>query len=351
MSEPTVCVKALRPPFFAATLKTGLAIPDLAARFNLPPARLTDLTARVPHSTVVRAWDDLALLCQDPVLGLSAASVLGPTQLDLVDIVFHRASTVRAMTSSLVRYQRLFHDANDVRLSDEGSEVVARHTFTGDLPRSRHFIEFILAMWVGRLRAVAGAERAARLRVSFRHPAAAPLSRYHALFGERVDFEASMDGMAITSDVVDEPLPAADPAMTRALEAHLDRELEKLSSTSFPERVMGQIIALIRAGSSDAFAIERVARRLNVSRRTLQRRLAEEKTTFRDLVDAARRSVTLEELGRGASTLTDLAFLLGFSEHSAFSRAFRRWTGTSPAHYLKEASARGAGYERRLTSR
>jgi AraC-like DNA-binding protein len=97
------------------------------------------------------------------------------------------------------------------------------------------------------------------------------------------------------------------------------------------------VAARLRAGAGDAGDIEAIARKMGVSRRTLQRRLADAGTSFRDAVDAARREVALAELARGASSMTDLAFLLGFSEHSAFARAFRRWTGKSPALWARSS--------------
>lgn len=331
MAEPTVCVKALRAPFFTAAVKTGLPIPELTARHHLPASLLTDLAARVPHSTVVRVWESLAEQCDDPGFGLTAATVLGVPQLDLVDHVLQRSTDVRALTVSFVRYQRLFHEANDVDFGEDADTFVARHQFTGDLPRSRHFVEFVLAMWLARLRSVAG-ERVGFRRVCFRHPPGTDAGRYQAVFGGEVVFGAPIDALILPSALLDQPLAGADPATRQAFEAQLAQDLAALSS-SFPDRVRALIVGLMRSGSPEAFDIGGVARRLAVSRRTLQRRLSEDGRTFRDLLDDARRDVALAELARGASTVTDLAFLLGFSEHSAFSRAFRRWTGSSPAHY------------------
>jgi AraC-like DNA-binding protein len=337
MGEPTVCVKALRPPFFTAAAKTGLSIPELVASFDLAPGVLTDLAARVPHSTVVRVWDALADRCDDAGFGLTAATLLGAPQLDLLDHVLQRSPSMRALGASFVRYQRLFHDANDVQFRDDPGGVVASHQLRGDLPRSRHFVEFILAMWVARLRSVLGADRVALQRACFRHAAEADPARYHALFGPHLEFEASMDALVLPRNLLDEPVASGDPTAAKAFEGHLDHELGKLSSASSPDAVRAQIVRLMRAGSEEAFDLGAIARRLAVSRRTLQRRLLEEGTTFRDLIDAARRDVALAELARGTSTVTDLAFLLGFSEHTAFSRAFRRWTGKSPVVYLRAA--------------
>lgn len=223
--------------------------------------------------------------------------------------------------------------------SEEADGVVASHQFRGEVQRSRHFIEFILAMWVARPRSLLGPERLVLQRVSFRHAAVAEPERYRALFGPNVEFNAPVDALVLPRSMMDEPLFAGDPAAAQAFAGHLDMELGRLSTGSSPEAVRAQVVQLMRAGSAEAFDLGAVARRMAVSRRTLQRRSLEEGTSFRDLIDAARRDVALAELSRGASTVTDLAFLLGFSEHSAFSRAFRRWTGKSPVVYLRSAAS------------
>ncbi|MFO0548109.1 MAG: AraC family transcriptional regulator [Polyangiaceae bacterium] len=337
MPEPTVCVKALRAPFFTAAVRTGQPIPVLKSSFALSPTLLTDLTARVPHRTVVRVWDALAEACADPTFGLSAAALLGVPQLDLVDHVLQRSPTMRALSSTFVRYQRLFHEANDSSLGEVDGAFVAEHRFEGALPSSRHFEEFILAMWMTRLRMLVGGGVASAERVFFRHRAPRDTSAYVAIFGREPEFEANSNALVLPVELLDRPLASHDPAALRAFEAHLEEELARLPAASFPDGVRAQVVGLMRAGSTDAFDIEAVARRAALSRRTLQRRLSEHGTSFRSVIDAARREVALEELSRGAATVTDLAFLLGFSEHSAFSRAFRRWTGKSPAGYLKSA--------------
>jgi AraC-like DNA-binding protein len=338
MPEPTVCVKALRAPFFIAAGRLGVPLPELCARLSVASTLLTDLSARVPHGLVVRVWDTLAEQCDDPGFGLSAVALLGSPQLDLVDHVLQRSPSVRALIQGFVRYQRLYHDANDTQVFEDGDAVVVRQRFAGPLPRSRHLVEFVLALWVARLRAMLGPGRGVALRVYVSGPPAVDPARYHAVYGPDVVLSAAMDAVALPRALLDEPLPGADPAASRTFEPLLDHELAQLSGSAFPEVVRAQVTRLVREGSAEAFNLDKVARRLGVSRRTLQRRLLEDGTSFREVVDAARREVALSELGRGTATVTDLAFLLGFSQHSAFSRAFRRWTGRSPVAYVKAAS-------------
>jgi AraC-like DNA-binding protein len=332
-AEPEGCVKAIRAPFFAAAARTGRPLPELAAEAGIEVALLTDTAARIPHSQIVHVWESFAARCGDPVFGLTAAAIVGVPRLDAIDYVLQRSANVREMLDRFMRYQRLFHDANAVSAVERGDLCELHLRFQGELSRSRHFIEFILAMWTGRFHSfgLGGEIR----RVSFRHAAAADRAAYTRSFGDAVRFDADHDGIAIPRALLEAPLPEADPSFAQSFEAQLERELAELrTGTTFPDEVRDAIARLI--GSGDSCEIDAVARRLAVSARTLQRRLTDDGTSFRELVDLVRRDVALRSVRGAAANLTDLAFLLGFSEVSAFSRAFRRWTGKSPTEYLRE---------------
>lgn len=338
-AEPGVCVKAIRAPFFAAAARTGRPIPELASAMGVDVSLVTDTAARVPHSLVVHAWEALAARCGDPTFGLTAAAIVGVSRLDAIDYVLQRSANVHEMIARFMRYQRLFHDANASSVVEREELCELRHGFEGELARSRHLTEFILAMWVARFDSF-------RLRdelrwVCFRHPAAADRAAYTRVFGDLVRFDAAHDGLALPRALLEAPLPEADPSFARSFEAELERELAELrTGTTFPDEVRATIARLI--GSGDGCEIDVVARRLAVSARTLQRRLGAEGTSFRELVDLARRDLALQSVRRSAANLTELSFLLGFSEVSAFSRAFRRWTGQSPTEYLRRDRGRTA---------
>lgn len=330
-AEPSVSVKALRAPFFAVAATTARPIPELAAEVGVELAVLSDTAARVPHSLVVHVWDTFAARSADPTFGLTAAAIVGAPHVDAIDYVLHRAATLRELVVRFLRYQRLFHEANASTVHEGDATCEVRLRFEGELPRSRHFTEFVLAVWAARLRSFGVRELG---RVSLRHAAAPRRDAYARAFGDAVRFDAPHDGLELARARLDEPLPDADPALAASFEAELERELAALrTGTAFADDVRAQLARLIRSG--DAHEIDAVARRLALSARTLQRRLGEDGTSFRELVDLARRDIALQALARPGADLTDLAFLLGFSEVSAFSRAFRRWTGHSPTEYLR----------------
>ncbi len=332
---PRVCVKALRAPLLAAAARSGRPLPELAASVGVAPALLGDATARVPHALAIQVWEAMAAATSDETFGLFAAQLVGGAPFDLVDLALAHAPDLDAMAVSFARYQTLFHDANDAYREERGDRVGFGHRFRGDIARSRHLTEFILGVWVVKGRRAVGQPYPIE-EVHLRHPAPRDTAPYRRLFGVEPEFGADEDALVLTRATLGLPLVGADPLLARTLVPQLDHELRALGGTIvFVDDVREQIRT--RLADGDAM-IDEVARALAMSERTMQRRLRDAGTGFRAVLDEARREVALAQLGRGANTVTDVAFLLGFSDLSAFARAFRRWTGSNPARYRAGAA-------------
>ncbi|MEN0065354.1 MAG: AraC family transcriptional regulator ligand-binding domain-containing protein [Myxococcota bacterium] len=143
-------------------------------------------------------------------------------------------------------------------------------------------------------------------------------------------FQRGSDGLQISFSLRDaqRPFLTANDAMWRIFEPELRRRLDDLQgNASFEERTRAVLLEALPSGQS---AMEPVARRLAVSSRTLQRRLREEGTTFKEVVRATRESLARHYLRHTQLTATEIAFLLGFEEPTSFFRAFHRWTGATP---------------------
>lgn len=165
-------------------------------------------------------------------------------------------------------------------------------------------------------------------RVLFRHGAPANTDEHEAFFGCEVSFGREMDGMQF-GRVMDLPVVLADDGLSRFLIAHLDEALDRTvpALEARIKRVVGNQLP------SGVPKVEDIARGVGMSSRTLRRRLAERGLRYQDLVDETRKELAARMLTERWHSLGEIAFLLGFSEPSAFSRAFRRWTGRSPAQF------------------
>lgn len=332
MPEPRVCIQSVRVPLLAAAARTGRPLAELARQVQISPATLGDATARVPHSTAIAVWEAMAAASGDPAFGVFAAALVGAAPFDIVDLALAHTADVETMVRQFLRYQGLYHEANEARLKLRGDQATLGHRFRGELPRSRHLSQFLLMVWTTKLRRATGRDdllTEVRLR-DVSPPDATSLARG---FAAPLRFGADEDALVFPRAVLVLPVRGVDAALARTLLPQLEHELRgRGGEAAFVAELRAQVQALL--GDGDALA-ESVARALGTSERTMQRRLRQAGTSFRDVVDDVRREAALAQLGRRDATVTDIAFMLGFSDLSAFSRAFRRWTGASPSEYRR----------------
>lgn len=175
----------------------------------------------------------------------------------------------------------------------------------------------------------------APLEVRFTHAALSEPAPYATYFGGPVSFGADRDALLVSHDQLTARNRLGDEAITRFLLPHLDEELQRVTAG---QGLRGQVQGAIAAALSEgAPRMGEVARALAMSERTLQRRLGEEGLSFQALYDAARRELAEGLLVQSNYSLAEIAFLTGFSEQSAFSRAFKRWTARTPAAFRDAA--------------
>lgn len=169
----------------------------------------------------------------------------------------------------------------------------------------------------------------------FKHPAPTTVAAHEAFFGCPVYFAAEVDALEVSEAALSASNRLGDARISAFFDAHLDAALAELpDATSLARRVSAQISQALSDGVP---TVEVVAARLGVSARTLQRRLSEEEASFQNLVDATRRALAERLVADGDYPLAEVAFLTGFSEQSAFNRAFKRWRGQTPAVYRRSA--------------
>jgi AraC-like DNA-binding protein len=154
--------------------------------------------------------------------------------------------------------------------------------------------------------------------ISFTHAAPASTATSLQLFGMPADYGQDFDGIVCQAADLEAPLPSYDPVMARQVKQYLGTLLAQ-SSATMQDQVRKLIYALLPTGLC---TVDRVAQHLSVDRRTVHRRLAQEKTTYSDVLDAARADLVLRYIDNATRPLSEVATLLGFSSLSAFSRWF-----------------------------
>jgi AraC-like DNA-binding protein len=168
--------------------------------------------------------------------------------------------------------------------------------------------------------------------VFLKHEAPRETDGHEAYFGCPVHFGSDKDAIRVSTQTVRTPNKVGDASIARFFDTLLAAEVGTLDDTvPLDRRVLDRVSTALSGGVP---ALSDVARDLGMSGRTLQRRLATQETSFQSLVDEARRRLALRLLRREAEvTLTEVTFMTGFSDQSAFTRAFRRWTGQTPGAF------------------
>jgi len=166
------------------------------------------------------------------------------------------------------------------------------------------------------------------LRVDFYHSGPADSSAYEAFFGCPVRFGQAEAALRFSRQLLELPLKSPDPALVSLLEQHADHLLEQLpQQDEIVDQTRKAISRSLRDGEP---SVERIGSELHLSSRTLQRRLQEAGTCFRSELNLVRHELALSYLRDARLQIVDIAMLLGYSEHSAFTRAFKEWCGRSP---------------------
>ena len=331
---PTVQACAL-PYLIAWVEQCGFDSADIRQLPGL--ADLSDPEHRVPEASVQKAWSRAAALTDDDAIGIHVAESLPRGAMDLVEYAFRSSASLAVGMERLARYGRVLSDRVAARMetSEGGLLVLVRDT--GNTPLHHGRAEFALALALKFTRETAG-DDITPLRVSFAHPAPKQTAEHRRFFRASVRFGAGANTMIFSAADAARAIESADEALSSIVRRRLEKALaERHLDDSGP--MSGRVRHLIVEHLGETrLTSDRVATTLAVSPRTLSRRLAEEHTSFRELLDDVRREFASALLQDRSLSVADVAFFLQYSEPAAFIRSFRRWTGLTPRAFRDEAA-------------
>jgi AraC-like DNA-binding protein len=316
---------------------SGVKSEELENATGFRAASASDPDARIPLAMETALWEEAAKRTGDTSFGIHTAERLQPGQFDVLDYVIRTAPSPRVAVERVVRYNRLEHDIAVFSIADRGAITRIEHAFgDGRHVQSRHAAEFTLASLIVFGSQITGTRMLPRA-VEFTHARPAATSEHVRLFGVEPRFRADVNALEWDRDVLDRPNPTADPALARTILRHADSLLAALpeATTSYADRV--RRILADKLGEGDATLVS-AARQLKMSERSLQRRLSADGVTFDALLDEVRHQLSLRYLADPQIAISEVAYLLGYSEPSPFHRAFKRWTGATPSEVRQRAS-------------
>lgn len=263
------------------------------------------------------------------------ADALGTDDLGVLGLALKSAPTLGASLARLERYFRILSDTAAYWLDKDGPLAsLVIESCTPDHTALTLRNECALAAVVHNMRSFVQGGLAFEF-VTFRHACPDDPARYTEHFGCPVIFGAPRDAIAMPMQALELPNRIGDPAIFEYLTGHLDRELDATSAE--PQLRADLFRRLSNALSTGVPQAATLAREMGMSERTFFRRLAEEGTTYRDVVRDVQIRLARDLLERGDCSIAEVAFLTGFAEQSSFGRAFKRWVGQAPAQYRADA--------------
>jgi AraC-like DNA-binding protein len=243
--------------------------------------------------------------------------------------------TVGRALETFFRYHGLMADFVSAEMIPQGVYVKIRlQPAFHPISLQRHHTEAIFGIICSLLRHLTGGA-GSPAEVRFIHHQPEDVREHRRVFGSVPRFGHSRNELLLRRQELDAPVLLADPELLERLEpvAH-DRIFRIYRPDSWSERVAQTLQRLLAKGEKPG--IEQVASELAVGTRSLQNRLKEEGTSYREILDHARKELALDYLKKPGMPLCDIAFLLGFSEQSTFNHAFQRWTGRPPGQFRKK---------------
>jgi AraC-like DNA-binding protein len=314
----------------AAAATLGVPRAELLAASGLTEADLVDPDARVPVAADIAIW---VTLSRRPI-GLALGEHLGAGTMGAVGYAMQHGRRVGDALEWIQRFRAVLHPElvplTEVRQTPMGPRLVFSKPMAGPFAQLREPVYAYASGTRALLRGLTGEPIEAR-SVTYPLPKPADASVHEAWFRCPVSWGATRYEMAFDATVLDRPLPRNDARLF----AYLAQQAERLLAAaphddSLTSRVRRDVATALATGEPQQAP---VAKRLAMSARTMQRRLADEGTTFAAIVEAVRQERAEVLLSDATLTASEVSFLLGFSEPAAFFRAFRRWRGMTPQEW------------------
>ncbi|MDF3932908.1 AraC family transcriptional regulator [Pseudomonas citronellolis] len=302
-----------------------------AARLGLEaPAELREPghEARIPLARQDELWEWLCAASADPLVGLRLGCALQVGHLDMVGALLMSCETFGEALEALLEYYPIIAEGSEFVLRHEAGRVTLAY-LPSYRARREERVETVLASLV-RLTAWITGERVRPQALGLAHAARGAGDAYRELLGLLPAFGAAEDGLSFASADLEVPLIQANAPMREHLRQLADAQLQRLGAQSLAARVQ----TLLR--EHPQWGKERVADGFGLSGRHLNRRLAEEGSSFKLLRERVLHGMAEQQL-RGPARVAEVAERLGFSDESAFAKAFRRWSGMTPGQFRQQA--------------
>ena len=284
-----------------------------------------------------RQWWQLLETLQEQLpehlVGMELGQAIKPAYVGVLGYLTLSCDTVAEALQRFQRYQRLLHDGDTAHFEIRADQACV--CWSSQYGRSTRLSDEVLVMgMVANLRSMTGCNELQPTRINFVAPAPNQVEAYQQFVECVISFDQPQLELIFPIEFLARPVTNSDPALKQLLEQQAQTLLAVLPrQEDFYQRLQQAILKAIQGGEP---TLDQVAKTLALSRRTLHRRLNERGLVFKGLLQEIRLQLAKQYLAERRLTLVEIGLLLGYSEQSAFTRAFRQWCGTTPLQYQKQ---------------
>lgn len=305
-----------------------LDVAPLLRRADLTTRQAANASARMAVSNQIKFLNCVADAMGDEFLGIRLAQSFDLRELGLLYYVLASSATIGEALRRVARYSAIHNEGVHITCR-EGKDVTLTFEYVGVSRLSdRHQIEFFVATVLRLCRQLAGRQLSPS-GVRLKHRRTKLPAALEAFFGCELEFGSHVDRIAYPRSAGSIPIVNSDPYLNALMVGYCEEALAKrrVRSGGWRVKVENAIAPLLPHGEA---GMAEVAGKLAISQRTLARRLAAEGVTFAGILDSLRRDLAARYLREADLPISEIAWLLGYRESSAFNHAFKRWTGKAP---------------------
>lgn len=307
----------------------GIDPQPLFRRAGIDPELLCNSTARISVKNVDKLWQQAILVIEDSCFAVKMAGFWHPSQIGALGYAWLASATLRRAFNRAIRYVHVVSEDLNLELTDTPAGLKVSVDLEDSVFTLPQHHDLVLTVLLHMCRFNYG-EELVPTEIKLKHAkpdCAEVLGEY---FRCNIQFDAEQSSMTIAKADADKVLASANKQIALVHDEMLMKYLIEIEQGDIVQQVKSIILDNLPDGQ---VTDKLVAYELNLSERSMQRRLKEHETTFRFLLDSVREMVAKQYIENPVNRMGDIAFLLGFSEQSAFSRAFKKWTGKSPVEY------------------
>lgn len=317
-----------------AVTHEGYDTSRLMTQFDLGDQLLNSPDARISIPRYMRLGHAAIALTGNRALGLTMGTLSRPVDAGLSGLAAQTAATVGDALTTLVNYSLLTSRNSRGLPSMPPHSLLAMFYSIRPYNAFNHFVvDSVLSTWVQLLRTLSGQHHVVE-RVRIEYPSQGLDEMFNEWFDCSVEFGAAENSILLVENIADRPSLQAQAALHRQLAMECEQRLKRIQSGwTWQERVKDKLAPLLEQSPP---RLEVIATEFGLSPWTLQRKLADEGTGYRQLIDETRRELALDYIRETPLSFSEISWLLGFSTPAAFHKAYRRWFDVSPGeHRLK----------------